>query len=85
MTHQVFSPERSFRNIIEQHLIPLDPNTPECETPCIDMAVSNIQEEIAFRNADAISDEDLQTMIENRGTLDEFCAQLITDLNIVLT
>ena len=82
---QVLSAERVYINSIEQCLSPLDPDVPPCpESDCEDEVVANLQEYLSSITADAISDADLKTKVQNRGTLQEFAAELKTDLNIVL-
>lgn len=83
---QTFPPERIFTNSIDQSLIPLDPNKPaynnqSCDE-CEDEVVQNIQDILTVYPHDAITDVDLKVKVANRGTLQEFVAILIADLNI---
>ncbi len=83
---QSFTPERIFQNSIEQCLGPLNPNgsNEPCDD-CENQVVANIQDYLSILTADAITDANLKIEIQNRGTLQEFAAKLITDLNISFT
>lgn len=84
---QNFSPERIFSNSLDMALTPLDPNKPAynnqtCEE-CTAEVVVNIQGVLSVYTHEPITDENLTTLIDNRGTLQEFATKLISDLHVV--